>query len=328
MTATCAESATNAESRTSPASGSLPTPERAEPTEKIWNESPTTSPARMEGSGGDLARWAQHLRDHPEEPVLNGPVTPVRELGEYYLVSILAGRETYAYREKLKALHLRWSPLEREWTGVVLGPDISTLRELGLAVEVRDGPSPGGSSRGGAPVPPAPLRSRRALREPSGPARKRDHAKASVEAYAARGVQGRESARLSLLDVTAGLPDDSRDTDEHVRAQAEREREGRVAAALAALEANPVARAQVYQDQTRCARFCARFSVSPRDICPHAGEPSPVGARCGWCRAVHNGFHPVHVDDVSEVLASPMDWLSEVRAREAAVLPVGEWCAG
>ena len=329
MTATCAESATNAESRTSPASGSLPTPERAEKKMgELGSDRPTTSLARMERLGGDLARWAQHLREHPEEPVLNGPVTPVRELGEYYLVSILAGRETYAYREKLKALHLRWSPLEREWTGVVLGPDISTLRELGLAVEVRDGPAPGGSSRGGAPVPPAPLRSRRALREPSGLARKRDQAKASVEAYAARGVQGRESARLSLLDVTAGLPDDSRDMDERVRARAEREREGRVAAALAALEANPVARAQVYQDQTRCARFCAQFSVSTRDICPHAGEPSPVGARCGWCRAVHNGFHPVHVDDVSEVLASPMDWLSEVRAREAAVLPVGEWCDG
>ena len=325
MTATCAESATNAESRTSPASG-FPTPELSE--KKIGNESPTTSLARMEGSGGDLARWAQHLRDHPEEPVLNGPVTPVRELGEYYLVGILAGRETYAYREELKALRLRWSPLEREWTGVVLGPIISTLRELGLAVEVRDGPAPGGSTRGGAPVPPEPLPSRRALREPSGPTLKRDHAKASVEAYAARGAQGRENARLSLLDVTAGLPDDSRDMDERVRAQAEREREGRVAAALAALEAHPEARAQVYQDQTRCARFCARFSVSPRDICPHAGEPSPVGARCGWCRAVHNGFHPVHVDDASEVLASPMDWLSEVRAREAAVLPVSEWCDG
>ncbi len=235
MTATCAESATNAESRTSPASGSLPTPARAEPTKKIGNESPTTSLTRMERLGGDLERWAQYLREHPEEPIPTGPVAPVRELGEYYLVSILAGRETYAFRDMLKALHLRWSPIEREWTGVVLGPDVSTLRELGLAVEVRDGPAPGGSSRGGAPVPPAPLRSRRALREPSGPARKRDHARASVEAYAGKG-EGRATARFSLsdlscgadvlgqvlaenrrafsaLDVTAGLPDDSRDMD-------------------------------------------------------------------------------------------------------------------
>ena len=40
-----------------------------------------------------------------------------------------------------------------------------------------------------------------------------------------------------------------------------------------------------------------------------------------------NLFCPVsviHVDDVREVLAAPYDWMSEVRAREAACLPGSE----
>ncbi len=59
-------------------------------------------------------------------------------------------------------------------------------------------------------------------------------------------------------------------------------------------------------------------------VCPHAEEPSPAGTRCGWCRGVHNGFRPVRVEDATDVLRSPCDYLAEVRAREAAVLPGAE----
>ena len=74
-------------------------------------------------------------------------------------------------------------------------------------------------------------------------------------------------------------------------------------------------------DRRGPARLRARFSVSTRDVCPHAGAPSPVGAGCRWCRAVHNGFHAEYVDNLSEVIAGPMDWLLEEREREAAALP-------
>lgn len=73
--------------------------------------------------------------------------------------------------------------------------------------------------------------------------------------------------------------------------------------------------------QTRLRLFCARFGVTPQDLCPHADEPSPAGTRCGWCRGFHNGFHPVRVEDATEALRSPCDYLAEVRARETACLP-------
>ena len=71
-------------------------------------------------------------------------------------------------------------------------------------------------------------------------------------------------------------------------------------------------------DQTRLRMFCARFAITPADICPMSES---VIERCSWCRGRHGVFHPIHVEDVNEVLSSPADWLSEVRAREAACLP-------
>ena len=67
---------------------------------------------------------------------------------------------------------------------------------------------------------------------------------------------------------------------------------------------------------------------------PSGGSFGPDGSRiiwagqgrdgmCGWCAGRH-GWQPVRVDDVQEVLASPYDWMSEVRAREAAVFPGSE----
>lgn len=61
----------------------------------------------------------------------------------------------------------------------------------------------------------------------------------------------------------------------------------------------------------------------PRAVWPveSAGVPrSPRDGMCGWCSGRH-GWQPIHVSDVTEVLRSPCDYLSEVRAREAACLP-------
>ena len=158
--------------------------------------------------------------------------------------------------------------------------------------------------------------------------------------------------RFTMLDVTSGLPDDSRDEDQHARALLERQRQGRVRAAQEALKAHPEARDLVMRDQTKQRLFCARFGITPQDLCPHAETNgarivhpgSPRDGLCGWCHGRHGSgpvvgtgplsgsgapsrnprWQPVHVDDVQEVLASPMDWMSEVRAREAACLPSTE----
>ncbi len=243
------------------------------------------------------------------------PSVPARETGAYYLVSVGAGPASYDHRSELKALHLRWDPAAREWSGIVLGEDIATLEGLGLAVEVRQ---------------------RRQPREPKGsaPAPKRDHAKASVEAYGARSVQGRESVRFSLLDVTAGLPDDSREDDQRVRAQAQRERQGRVRVARAVIQAHPGLETVLARDQTKLTLFCAVHHVTPDELCPHAeGNTAPIRAAgtprdgmCSYCHGWHAWARPVDVADVEEVLSTPADWMSEVRAREAAALPGSdEW---
>ncbi len=181
------------------------------------------------------------------------------------------------------------------------------------------------------------VRQRRQPREPQAPTlRKRDHAKASVEAYGARGVQGRESARFSLLDVTSGLPDDSREDDQRVRAQVERERLGRVRAARAVIQAHPGLEAVLARDQTKLVRFCAVHHVTPDELCPHAetnGAPirapgTPRDGMCSYCHGWHAWARPVDVADVEEVMATPSDWMSEVRAREAAALPGSDYDDG
>lgn len=145
--------------------------------------------------------------------------------------------------------------------------------------------------------------------------------RSSGRSGSSRGFPRDDSRSFTLLETTSGLPEDSRDEDQRVRARVEAERRGRVAAARKALHAHPEARDLVMKDQTRQRMFCARFSIRPVEICPHQDDPSPVGSRCWWCRGVHNGFRHIRVDDETEVHRSPCDWLAEVRARDAAVLP-------
>lgn len=145
------------------------------------------------------------------------------------------------------------------------------------------------------------------------------------------GEDGVDDRRFSVLDVTSGLPDDSRDEDQHARAIVERQRQGRVRAAQEVLKANPAARELVMRDQTKQRLFCARFGITPQNLCPHADTDgarivhpgSPRDGMCAWCSGRH-GWKPIHVADAHEVLSSPMDWMSEVRAREAACLPGSE----
>ena len=82
--------------------------------------------------------------------------------------------------------------------------------------------------------------------------------------------------------------------------------------------------------------FCARYGVTPADICPYVEDisarvrapGSPRDGLCTWCDTWHGWSRPGEVADVEEVIASPMDWLSEFRAREVAVLPGLEYDDG
>ena len=166
---------------------------------------------------------------------------------------------------------------------------------------------------------PGPLGSPSAFRP------RRDGSRSCLESMIAFPVEGAgpvgRPSKFTQADITSGLAEDSRDMDEQELAKREAQRKGRVAAANKALESNQEARKLVLTDQVKLARFCARVSITPSDICPMSDSATE---RCSWCRGSHGAFRRIHVEDLSEVLGSPCDYLSEVRAREAAYLPGSE----
>ena len=85
-----------------------------------------------------------------EHPCLLCKQEPPRPRDGWWFISVGAGPASYARRAELKALHLRWDPAAREWSGIVLGSDIGALEGLGLAVEVWQR-LPDASLRGGGP---------------------------------------------------------------------------------------------------------------------------------------------------------------------------------
>ena len=180
----------------------------------------------------------------------------------------------------------------------------------------------------GVPEGPSPARRPTHLPRP-----RRDGSRTSLEARVAfsgeKGGLTGPFSKLTLADITSGLPEDSREADERELAKRRAEQKGRVAAAKKALEGHPEAQQQVLRDQTRLRMFCARFGVTPQEICPHAEDlsarvvapGSPRDGMCTWCSGWHGWKPREEVADVAEVIGAPYDWLSEVRARELAALP-------
>jgi hypothetical protein len=144
--------------------------------------------------------------------------------------------------------------------------------------------------------------------------RTRSEARLAFRTPLVGGEDGLDDRRYSVLDVTSGLPDDSRDSDERVRAQRLREQRGRVAAAKAVIQAHPGLADVLARDQTKLVRFCAVHHVTPQELCPFAENnwariSAPGTARdgmCGYCHGWH-AWQAIHVEDVQEVLASPYD---------------------
>ena len=68
--------------------------------------------------------------------------------------------------------------------------------------------------------------------------------------------------QFSLLEITSGLPDDSREADEREEGRRLRELRGRVKAARAAVSAMPGAEATLRGDWVKAAHFYARFGIN------------------------------------------------------------------
>ncbi|HTT44494.1 MAG TPA: hypothetical protein VMH38_00560 [Thermoplasmata archaeon] len=68
--------------------------------------------------------------------------------------------------------------------------------------------------------------------------------------------------QFSLLEITSGLPDDSREADERAAERKLRDLRGRVKAARAAISGTPGADELLRRDWVKAARFYSRFGIT------------------------------------------------------------------
>jgi hypothetical protein len=80
--------------------------------------------------------------------------------------------------------------------------------------------------------------------------------------------------QFSLLEITSGLPDDSREADERDAERRLRELRGRVKAARKVVSTTPGLAETLAVDWQKAARFCARFGVIERRFQEVAGAES------------------------------------------------------
>lgn len=108
--------------------------------------------------------------------------------------------------------------------------------------------------------------------------------------------------RFSLLDVTSGLPDDSREAEEREAERRLRDLRGQVKVARAVIAGTPGLAESLKCDWQRAARFYARFGIT-EDLVRH-GVPA----------------FDAEAQDLAGRVGSPSDWRAEERARIEAVL--------
>jgi hypothetical protein len=85
--------------------------------------------------------------------------------------------------------------------------------------------------------------------------------------------------QFSLLEITSGLPDDSREADEKQEARRLRDLRGRVKAARAVVSTTPGLAETIAADWQRAACFYARFEITEAqfrhgvgDVCPEESD--------------------------------------------------------
>ena len=186
---------------------------------------------------------------------------------------------TYANRAYLRDLGLRWDPKGHQWHGTTPQDVVRVLREQ-LGLEVRcfgtldppTGPSP--------PAPPGPLAVASRTATPvlgSDPARRfptprfGDYSRTRFESRVAfGGPDESEDAegvatpprQFSFLEITSGLPDDSREDDEKQEERRLRELRARVKAARAVVSTTRGLADILVRDRQKAARFYARYGIA------------------------------------------------------------------
>jgi hypothetical protein len=195
---------------------------------------------------------------------------------------------TYANRAALRAIGLRWDPVGRRWHGATTTERVRELRER-LGVEVRcfgtlDPP------RGPSPPRPAPSHSPVGVPTRNPEHCPRDGSRTCLEARIAL-PGGREeeeylpapSRTFSVLEITSGLPDDSREADEEQAERRLRELRSCVKAARALVSTTPGLAETLAVDWQKASRFYARFGITESLFrhgiasLPHVNLDCPAG---------------------------------------------------
>jgi hypothetical protein len=180
-------------------------------------------------------------------------------------VRVPGSARTYEVRDVLRGMGLRWDPVSHARHGTLPVDQGSRLvRELGLRPQI-------------VPTIEAfaaqanPIVAQRHPTWPRGPVRPRvphDGSRTRAEARVAfpdaeQGDEdGVDSRRFSLLEITSGLPDDSREADERAAARNLRDLRARVKVARAAISATPGADEILRRDWQKAARFYAAFEIT------------------------------------------------------------------
>ena len=174
----------------------------------------------------------------------------------------------YEHRAVLRYLGLRWDPDNHRWHGSLAPAAIRELREKhGLVVRCF-----GSLDLPGGPEPPTPVAPPRpVLSVPSlvsvQPIRDSSRTRAEARVVYREGDEDAEeiatpTRRFSLMEITSGLPDDSREAEERETARRLCDLRGRVKAARAAISAAPGAGEVLATDWDKEASFYARFGIT------------------------------------------------------------------
>jgi hypothetical protein len=193
----------------------------------------------------------------PENPFLRDLVASLRT------VVVPASPATYANRAALREMDLRWDAMRHQWHGTTTAERVRALREqLGLEVRVfGDLEAP---PKGPAPPKSAPIAAptRDPARRPRDGSRTRIEARIAFPSVEEEDELPTPTRRFTVMEVTSGLPDDSREEDEQRGERQLRDLRGRVKAARAVVSNTPGLAEMLAHDWRKSARFYARCGIS------------------------------------------------------------------
>jgi hypothetical protein len=117
------------------------------------------------------------------------------------------------------------------------------------------------------------------------------------------GDEGWDSRRFSLLDVTSGLPEDSREAEERDAARRLADLRGRVKRARAVIARTPGLFELLAASPEKTVLFCARSGITERMLLRGVESDSNRG------------------EDAADTMTRPIDASTEPRARDGASIP-------